>query len=149
MSDTVFRFRTAIPPEEVVVRAVQFFSSTKWRPTGQSSRTATFQGMPPIPWTLMLLTVLGFVFCVVPGIICYIFLIQKARQFQNLVVTASPVSGGSDVLINYPIFATDVVSRFTQSLPHLESPSTDSVEIKDDSNTVNEPPLEADGEQLQ
>ena len=74
----------------------------------------------------MLLTVAGFVACLVPGIICYVLLIQKARRFQNLVVTANPISGGSEVVINYPGFAGDAVSQFVQSLPQLEA--TDAVD---------------------
>jgi hypothetical protein len=76
--------------------------------------------MPPIPWVLILLTVLGFIFCVVPGIVCYFLLIQKARRFENLVVTAYPVAGGTEIQITYPTFATDVVSQFTRTLPPLE-----------------------------
>lgn len=121
MADLVYSTRTTLEPEEVVVRAVQYFTSAKWRPSGQSGRTATFQGMPPIPWGLMLLTIVAFLACIVPGIICYFFLIQKARRFQNLVVTANSIPGGSEVVINYPSFASTAVTQFAQSLPPLET----------------------------
>ncbi len=121
MSDLVVTGRTNLGAEEVVVRAVQFFSSAKWRPTGQSGRTATFQGMPQIPWGLMLLTFLAFLCFVVPGIICYFLLIQKLRRFQNLVITANPVAGGCEVVINYPDFAGAAVSQFMQTLPSPEA----------------------------
>ena len=120
MSDQIANGRTSIGAEEVIVRAVQYFSSAKWRPSGQSSRTATFQGMPPIPWGLMLLTILGFAACIVPGVICYVLLIQKARRFQNLIVTANPIPGGAEVVVNYPGFASSAVDQFIQTLPHLE-----------------------------
>jgi len=79
--------------------------------------------MPPIPWGLLILTIAGLIACVVPGIICYFLLIKKARQFQNLVVTANPVPGGTEVVINHPDFASAAVSQFVQSLPALEATS--------------------------
>ena|SRR5215208_554268 len=123
MSDQVANGKTSLGAEEVIVRAVQYFSSTKWRPSGQSGRTATFQGMPPIPWFLILVTVVGLVACIVPGILCYILLIQKARRFHNLVVTANPLPGGTEVVINYPEFASSTVDQFMRSLPPLEMTS--------------------------
>ena len=120
MADQVTNVGTALSAEEVVVRAVQFFSTGKWRPTGQSGRTATFQGMPPIPWGLMILMILGFALCIVPGIILYVMLIKKARQFQNIVVTANPIPGGTEVVVTSPPWASALVSSFIESLPPLE-----------------------------
>jgi hypothetical protein len=122
MSDQVANYRTTLSAEEVVVRAVQFFSTEKWRATSQSGRTATFAGMPPIPWGLMALMIIGFALCVVPGVILYFMLIKKARQFQNLVVTATPISEGTEVVVTSPSWASDLVSRFLQNLPPLETP---------------------------
>lgn len=122
MADLVYSFRTTLAPEDVVVRSVQYFSSAKWRPSGQSARTATFQGMPPIPWVHILLMFLAFLACVVPGVIYYIFIIQKLRRFQNLVVTANPLPNGSEVVINYPSFASAIVTGFTENMPLIETP---------------------------
>ncbi len=72
MADVVTQGKTSLTPEDAIVRAVQFFSTENWRPTSQSTRTATFQGKPKIPWFMLLLTVIGFVACIVPGIIMYI-----------------------------------------------------------------------------
>lgn len=97
MTDLTLKKHTSLSSEEVVTRAVQFFANSKWRPTTQSSRAATFEGRPPIPWFLLLLTVLGFMACLLPGIIMYVMAIKKMRRFQNLVVTATPapaVRGG-------------------------------------------------------
>jgi len=124
MAEHVYSFRTTLTPEDVVVRAVQYFSTTKWRPSGQSGRTATFQGMPPIPWVHMTLMVLAFAACVVPGVVYWFFIVQKLRQFQNLVVAASPIPAGSEVVINYPSFASSIVTEFTQNLPVLDGPRT-------------------------
>ena len=66
MADIVKSVQTSLAAEEVIVRAVQFFTTENWRPTTQSSRTATFQSKPPIPWLWLLLTILGFVACIVP-----------------------------------------------------------------------------------
>lgn len=120
MADIVATHKTTLSPEEVVVRSVQFFSTGKWRTTSQSGRTATFEGMPPIPWVLLVLTVVGFMACIVPGIILYIMLIKKARQFQNLVVTANPIPAGTEVVITHPAWSGDLVSKFISSLPPVE-----------------------------
>ena len=117
MSDVVTQAKTSLGPEDVIVRAVQFFATESWRPTSQSSRTATFQGKPPIPWFMLLLTVLAFFACVVPGIIMYIMVIRKAYRFHNLVVTANPINGGSEVTLQYPPTAGTLAATFLQALP--------------------------------
>ncbi len=119
MADTVTQGRTTLSAEDVIVRAVQFFSTENWRPTSQSTRTATFQGKPAIPWFMLLLTVIGFVACIVPGIIMYIMVIRKMYRFHNLVVTATPVSGGSEVVLQYPPAAGKLATKFLQALPPL------------------------------
>lgn len=78
--------------------------------------------MPPIPWVHILLMFLAFLACVVPGVIYYIFIIQKLRRFQNLVVTANPLPNGSEVVINYPSFASAIVTGFTENMPLIETP---------------------------
>src|SRR6185503_4564753 len=117
MAEHVYSFRTTLPPEDVVVRAVQFFSTTKWRPSSQSGRTATFQGRPAIPWVHIMLMFLAFAACIVHGVVYYFFIIQKLIQFQNLIVAATPIAGGSEVVINYPSFASPLVTEFTRNMP--------------------------------
>ena len=109
--------KTSLPSEEVIVRAVQFFATEKFRVSSQSGRVATFDGRPLIPWGMLLLTVLGFMFCIVPGIIMYIMAIRKLRRFQNLVVTVNPISGGTEVSITHPSWAAGTVKRFVGALP--------------------------------
>lgn len=121
MADLVATRRTTLSPEDVVVRGVQYFSTGKWRATSQSGRSATFQGMPPIPWGLMLLVILGFMACVVPGIVLYFMLIKKLRQFQNLVVTANPIEGGTEVVVTHPDWTAGLVSKFMENLPPMEA----------------------------
>lgn len=108
---------TPLACEEVIVRAIQYFSTTNWRPTSQSARVATFQGKPPIPWFMLLLTILGFMACLIPGVIMYFMVIGKLYRFQNLVVTANPVSDGSQVIVQYPNYAATLASHFLEGLP--------------------------------
>lgn len=123
MADKIASARTSLSSEEVIVRAVQFFATEKFRTGSQSGRVATFDGRPPIPWGMLLLTVLGFMFCIVPGIIMYVMAIRKLRRFQNLVVTANPIGGGSEVSISYPPWAAGTVKRFVAALPvHVSEP---------------------------
>lgn len=72
MADKVLNVRTSLGNEEVISLAVQSFTAGKFRTSSQTSRIATFDGMPPIPWFMLLLTILGFMFCVVPGILMYV-----------------------------------------------------------------------------
>ena len=123
MADVVAQGKTSLASEEVIVRAVQFFSTENWRPTGQSARTATFQGKPKIPWFMLLLTIVGFVACVVPGIIMYIMVIRKMYRFHNLVVTATPTPSGSEVVVQYPPPAEKLARRFLAALPPSVAPS--------------------------
>jgi hypothetical protein len=119
MADSVSNVKTSLSAEEVVTRAVQFFSTEKWRATTQSGRSATFEAKPPIPWFMLLLTIIGFMFCIVPGIIMYIMVIRKMYRFVNMVVTVNPIQGGSEVLITHPRWASRLANRFLAALPPL------------------------------
>ena len=119
MADIVITERTSLPGEELTTRAIQFFSTQNWRVTSQSARAVTFEGRTPIPWFHMLCVILGFMFCVVPGLILYFTLIKKVRRFQNIVVTASPVEGGTDVSITHPPHAKGLVKKFLAALPPI------------------------------
>lgn len=119
MADRVSNSSTSLGSEEVIVRAVQFFAAEKFRASSQSGRTATFDGMPPIPWFMLLVTILGFAMCFVPGIIMYFLVIKKMRRFHNLVVTANAIEGGTEVSVSHPDWASKQVRRFLSALPPL------------------------------
>lgn len=120
MANLLTSGKTSLQNEDVISRAVQFFSTTKWTCQSQSDKIATFQGKPPIPWFLILVTIFGFIFFIVPGVIMYIFIIRKMYKFQNLVVTTKGTEYGTEVDINYPNYAKKLVSRFMDSLPAYE-----------------------------
>ena len=117
MADKVMNTKTSLGSEEVISMAVQAFTAGKFRTSSQSSRIATFDGMPPIPWFMLLLTIVGFMFCVVPGLIMYFVVIRKLRRFHSLVVTVTPATGGSDVSVKYPDWAERTTQQFLASLP--------------------------------
>ncbi|MBA4148842.1 MAG: hypothetical protein H0X66_12070 [Verrucomicrobia bacterium] len=117
MADIVLNKRTIINGEEVIIRAIRFFSTASWRASSQSPRAATFEGKLPIPWFMLLCTFLGFAFCLIPGVILYVMVIRKMNQFQNLVVTVSPAGNGTDVVVTYPSRASKLAKRFLASLP--------------------------------
>lgn len=119
MADAVLNTKTSLTGEEVIVRAVQFFSTEKWRATTQSSRVVTFQGRPPIPVMMIIFTVLGFMFCIIPGVIMYFMVIRKLIRFQNLVVTANPIPAGTEVSVSHPSWSAGLVKRYLQALPSL------------------------------
>ncbi len=130
MADKVSNAKTSLSGEETITRAVQFFSTAKFRTSSQSPRAATFDGMPPIPWLMLLFTVLGFMLCVVPGIIMYFMAIRKLRRFQNLVVTANPIGGGTEVSVSHPAWAGKHVERFLKALPPLAVAETKTGQIQ-------------------
>jgi len=88
------------------------------------AKTATFEGKPPIPWGIILLTIIGFIAFVVPGIILYIIVIRRMYRFQNLVVSADVASkgSGSEVTVRYPKQAKKLVRDYIRALPDVESP---------------------------
>ena len=116
MANLIATAKVKLQSDEVIVRSVHFFSSGKWRVKSQSEKIATFEGRPPIPWFLILLTFIAFLCFIVPGIIMYIFVIRK--------VSAKQINGGSEVDVNYPKQARKIVNRFLESLPSLEAVSS-------------------------
>jgi len=121
MANMVKSDKTSLQNDEVITRAVQFFSTSKWTCQSQSDKIATFQGKPPIPWFLMLATIIGFLFFIIPGIIMYFLVIRKMYKFQNLVITTKPIQNGTAVDISYPNYAKKLVNRFIESLPSIEA----------------------------
>ncbi len=120
MAELVANAKSTLPPGDVIVRAVEFFTGEKWRPQTQSERIATFQGRPQIGCLLPILTVIAFFFFVIPGVIMYFFVLRRAMGFQNLVVTANPIEAGTDVVITYPNYARKQVSHFLSLLPPVD-----------------------------
>lgn len=119
MADSILTKQTNLSGEEVVTRAIQFFSTESWRTTSQSPRNATFEGRPPVPWFLILLMIAGYLCCVVPGIIIQIMVIRKLRRFQNMVVATTPMPQGTQVTVTYPTHAKKLAERFLAALPGL------------------------------
>ena len=120
MANMVVSKKIELKCDEAIARSVQFFSNQRWRCQSQSEKIATFQGKPPIPWFLILMTLIAFLFFIVPGIIMYIFVIRKVYRFQNLVVTTKSISEGCEIDINYPKHAKKLVNRFIKSLSTVE-----------------------------
>lgn len=103
--------------DDVLVRAVQFFTNENWRAQSQTNRVATFVGVPKIPWFQLMLAIL-LTFCfVIPGLIYYLLVIRKLRQLQNLVVTTTPRDAGCEVVVTYPSYAQRYVDSFFAALP--------------------------------
>ncbi len=117
MADLVANKHTALPPEEIMVRAVQLFTNENWRAQSQTNRIATFVGVPNIPWVHIILALLLTACFVVPGLIYYILVIRKLRRLQNIVVTTTPKDVGCDVVVTYPGHAQRLVDSFFATLP--------------------------------
>jgi len=124
MADFTLSARTTLQVDDVMVRAVQFFTNERWRAQSQAPRVTTFIGRPRIPWFLLFLTVLGFLACLVPGIILYIMVLRKAMALQNIVVTASPSTADLEVVVTFPAHARKLVDRFLAALPRKTEATT-------------------------
>jgi hypothetical protein len=116
-ADIVVTVLTTLPPEEVMVRAVQFFTNERWRTQSQTNRIATFVGTPKVPLMKIILMLCLLAFFVVPGIIYYILILSKVRRLQNIVVTTSPTETGCSVVVTYPKHAQRLVDSFVLALP--------------------------------
>lgn len=88
MSQQVLTFESTLPPEEVTVGASVFFTSQRWQVQSQSPRVCTLIGRPPILWKLVL-TIVGYVVCIVPGIIMHLLVLRDAVRLHSIVVNAS------------------------------------------------------------
>lgn len=121
MADQVSNKVTTLAPDEVVVRAVQFFSTERWEATSQSPRSVTFRGKPPFPWLSIFFMVVGFALCIIPGLIMYFLFVRKMYRFYNLVVTVTPGERGAQVTVSYPSFARSLVNRFLSALPAVKA----------------------------
>lgn len=118
MADLVAKMQTTLPPDEVMVRAVQFFTNEKWRAQSQTNRIATFVGVRKVPWMHLLLAILLTLCFVVPGLIYYLLVIRKMRNLRNIVVTTTPNEAGSEVVVTYPGDAQKMVDGFFAALPN-------------------------------
>ena len=117
MADLVAKTQTKLPPDEVMVRAVQFFTNEKWRAQSQTNRIATFVGIAKIPCFTMVLVVVLTICFVVPGLIYYFVVVRKLRRLRNIVVTTTPNETGTEVVVTYPPDAQKMVDSFFQALP--------------------------------
>lgn len=117
MPDLVATRSTSLPPEEVLVRAVQFFTTENWRAQSQTNRIATFVGVPKMPWFQLILVLILFMCFIIPGFIYYLIVIRKMRRLQNMVVTTTPKDSGCDVVVSYPPHAAKLVTNFFAALP--------------------------------
>ena len=117
MADLVARIQTSLPSEEVMVRAVQFFTNENWRAQSQTNRIATFVGVPKVPWVHIALAVVLMICFVIPGLIYYLVVIKKARALQNIVVTTTPKEIGCEVVVTYPPYAQKLADAFLAALP--------------------------------
>lgn len=117
MADLIANTYTVLPPEEVLVRAVQFLTNENWRVQSQTNRIVTFVGLPKIPWASIFLMLALTACFLVPGIIYYFVVVRKMRRMQNIVVTTTPKDRGSDVVVTYAPYAQKQVASFLATLP--------------------------------
>jgi len=117
MADLTINISTTLPSDDVMVRAVQFFTNERWRAQSQNSRIATFVGVPKTPVVKILIMMFLLFFFVFPGLIYYLIVVRSLRKLQNIVVTTTPGNGECYVLVSYPKDAQKIVDGFAAALP--------------------------------
>ena len=113
--------KTSHSYEDVIVGAMQFFGAEDWRAMDQTARKVVFRGRPSLPWYMLLLMTAGFLAFVIPGVALYILHVRKTYWFTNIVVTATPIRGGTQVVIQYPEPVAKLAARFVGNLPPIEA----------------------------
>jgi hypothetical protein len=118
----ITQWTTTLVCEEVIVRAMPFFSAKNWTPSTQTARSATFKGNQRAScWILIGIAICGLLIpgtwgiSMAPAAILIILLFKKSHP--NLIITTNPVSGGSEVLIHHPKSAEPLVKQFIETLP--------------------------------
>lgn len=114
-------YSASLESAEVITKASSFFSQEKWKVTSQTPQSVILQGKPAFPWGMLFLTLIGFVLCLIPGIIMHAKTKKRTRQVFHLIVNATPIPGGSEVTFQYPNEAEALVSQFITTLPVLNA----------------------------
>jgi hypothetical protein len=109
--------RTSHGYEDVIVGAMKQFTAEDWRYTDRTARKVIFRSRPKTPWYMLALMTAGFLALVVPGLALYFLHIRTTYRFSDIVVTATPVRGGTEVVVRYPAPASALAQRFVQGLP--------------------------------
>ncbi len=111
---------TSLSPEEVIMRSIQFFTGSKWRPQTQSERSATFVGQKPFPVGYLVLALVTLWSLILP-IIFLILAARRTRSFQNIVVTATRSGSSTQVTITHESGSRKIVERFVAALPSTKT----------------------------
>ena len=124
MADLVATGQTTLPHEEVIARAVQFFTNENWRTQTQSEKIVTFVGRPPLSSVFVNIVIaILFIWTVIVPIIMYFMTIKEVLRFQNVVVTVNPGAQGTEVTVTHPKRVKKMINRFLGLLPVPEAAS--------------------------
>ena len=109
--------KTTLSEEDVIKRAGQFFTDNGWAIREKFANGATFKGRSSVPLRLIFLTVFGFLFFIIPGVIVYRALVKRVTRSQSILVRVKPVAGNSEVTIIYCKATGKLINKFQNLLP--------------------------------
>ena len=109
--------KTTLSEEDVIKKAGQFFTDNRWAIREQFANGAAFKGRPAIPLRLIFLTMFGFLFFIIPGIIVYRALVKRVTRSQSILLRVKPIAGNSEVTIIYCKATGKLINKFQNLLP--------------------------------
>jgi len=128
-----FNYQTALQSEEVILKAVHFFTDERYRVQTQAERTVIFALGFELPLGSIVMFIGGVILCAtlvgaiigVPLLIIGVISVAKAKSRVRgsrgaLVITTAPIKEGAEITITYPprAFRTSkLVKKFVETLP--------------------------------
>ena len=128
-----FNYQTALQSEEVILKAVHFFTDERYRVQTQAERTVIFALGFELPLGSIVMFISGVILCAtlvgaiigVPLLIIGAISLAKAKSRARgsrgaLVITTAPIKDGAEITTTYPprAFRTSkIVKKFVETLP--------------------------------
>ena len=108
--------KTKLSGSEVIINAVEFFSTGFWGVQTQTERLVTLRGWPAIPWGWIIVSVILMVPFLYPGLIVMGIWAAINLHLLNIVISIAAIENGSEVTVTYPKPMQKRVNKFLDIL---------------------------------
>lgn len=133
MKNQDLKYQTTLQSEEVILKAVHFFTDERYQVQTQAERTVIFAPRFELPLGSIIMFIGGAILCAtlvgaiigVPLLIIGAISVAKAKSRARgsrgaLVITTTPIKEGAEITITHPprAFRTSkLVKKFVETLP--------------------------------